>query len=245
MEDQLKQFFQMMILRYLQVFSKYMKKLSCIAYLRIFVVISNAISAWTLFDEYLSVKYFLFVELKFHVVKPLPCVCPECQTRYGHISDTLGSKIENLKLQWRRGLEKAIGCWLLFALAKVPFFSEMDNQLLDAICELLVSSLSIEGTYIVREGDPITKMLFIIRGRLESSTTNGGRAGFFNSITLRPRDFCREELLAWALLPKSTQNLPSSTRTVRTLAEVEAFAFHAEDLKFVANQFRCLHSKKL
>ncbi|PIN14736.1 K+-channel ERG [Handroanthus impetiginosus] len=128
---------------------------------------------------------------------------------------------------------------------RVPFFSQMDDQLLDAICERLVSSLSTEGTYIVREGDPVTEMLFIIRGRLESSTTNGGRTGFFNSITLRPGDFCGEELLAWALLPKSAVNLPSSTRTVRALVEVEAFALRAEDLKFVANQFRRLHSKKL
>ncbi|XVE71754.1 hypothetical protein DITRI_Ditri10aG0177100 [Diplodiscus trichospermus] len=128
---------------------------------------------------------------------------------------------------------------------RVPFFSQMDDQLLDAICEHLVSSLSTEGTYLVREGDPVTEMLFIIRGRLESSTTNGGRTGFFNSIVLRPGDFCGEELLAWALLPKSTMNLPSSTRTVRALVEVEAFSLRAEDLKFVANQFRRLHSKKL
>ncbi|KAL3566002.1 hypothetical protein D5086_031417, partial [Populus alba] len=78
----------------------------------------------------------------------------------------------------------------------------------------------------------------ICRGKLESSTTNGGRTGFFNSIILRPGDFCGEELLAWALLPKSTLNLPSSTRTVRALEEVEAFALQAGDLKFVANQFR-------
>ncbi|XVF48207.1 hypothetical protein PTKIN_Ptkin03bG0171600 [Pterospermum kingtungense] len=128
---------------------------------------------------------------------------------------------------------------------RVPFFSQMDDQLLDAICERLVSSLSTQGTYIVREGDPVTEMLFIIRGRLESSTTNGGRTGFFNSINLRPGDFCGEELLSWALLPKSSVNLPSSTRTVRALDEVEAFALRAEDLKFVANQFRRLHSKKL
>lgn len=121
----------------------------------------------------------------------------------------------------------------------------MDDQLLDAICERLVSSLSTEGAYMVREGDPVTEMFFIIRGRLESSTTNGGRTGFFNSIIMRPGDFCGEELLAWALHPKSTVNLPSSTRTVRSLTEVEAFALRAEDLKFVANQFRRLHSKKL
>ncbi|GAY44440.1 hypothetical protein CUMW_082130 [Citrus unshiu] len=118
---------------------------------------------------------------------------------------------------------------------RVPFFSQMDDQLPDALCERLVSSLSTLRA----------QMLFIISGRLESSTTNGGRTGFFNSITLRPGDFCGEELLAWALLSKSTVNLPSSTRTVKALIEVEAFVLRAEDLKFVANQFRRLHSKKL
>ncbi|CAA6672219.1 unnamed protein product [Spirodela intermedia] len=115
---------------------------------------------------------------------------------------------------------------------RVPFFSQMDDQLLDAICERLVSFLRTEGTCIIREGDP-------------SSTTDGGRTGFFNSITLRRGDFCGEELLVWALLPRSDANLPLSTRTVKTLTEVEGFALRAEDLKFVANQFRRLHSKKL
>lgn len=121
----------------------------------------------------------------------------------------------------------------------------MDDQLLDAICECLVSSLSTEGTYIFREGDPVDEMVFIIRGQLESSTTNGGRSGFFNSITLRPGDFCGEELLTWALMPNPSSNLPSSTRTVKALTEVEAFALQAEDLKSVAGQFKRLHSKKL
>ncbi|PRQ53842.1 putative potassium channel, voltage-dependent, ELK [Rosa chinensis] len=128
---------------------------------------------------------------------------------------------------------------------RVPFFSQMDDQLLDAICERLVSSLTIKGTYIVQEGDPVNEMLFIIRGKLESSTTNGGRTGFFNSINLGPGDFCGEELLTWALMPSSSISMPSSTRTVRALTEVEAFALRAEDLKFVASQFKRLHSKKL
>ncbi|KAI3453968.1 hypothetical protein Pfo_010631 [Paulownia fortunei] len=152
------------------------------------------------------------------------------------------SILRALPVDLRRDIQRHL---CLALVRRVPFFSQMDDQLLDAICERLVSSLSTQGTYIVREGDPVTEMLFIFRGTLESSTTNGGRTGFFNSTTLRPGDFCGEELLAWALLPMSTLNLPSSTRTVRALSEVEAFALRAEDLKFVANQFRRLHSKKL
>lgn len=121
----------------------------------------------------------------------------------------------------------------------------MDEQLLDAICERLVSSLSTKDAYIVREGDPVSEMLFIIRGELESSTTDGGRTNFFSSITLRPGDFCGEELLTWALMPNPSLNFPQSTRTVRSVTEVEAFALRAEDLKYVANQFKRLHSKRL
>ena len=121
----------------------------------------------------------------------------------------------------------------------------MDDQLLDAICERLKSSLNTRDTYIFREGDPVSEMLFIVKGELESSTTDGGRTGFFNSITLRAGDFCGEELLTWALVPSSSLNLPLSTRTVKSLTEVEAFALQAEDLKYVASQFKRLHSKKL
>ena len=113
---------------------------------------------------------------------------------------------------------------VVICIMQVPFFSQMDDQLLDAICERLVSSLSTKDTYIVQEGDPVNEMLFIIRGQLKSSTTNGGRSGFFNSITLKPGDFCGEELLTWALMPSSNLHLPSSTRTIRSLTEVEAFA---------------------
>lgn len=128
---------------------------------------------------------------------------------------------------------------------QVPLFANMDERLLDAICERLKPSLCTEHTYIVREGDPVNEMLFIIRGRLESVTTDGGRSGFFNRGFLKEGDFCGEELLTWALDPKSGSNLPSSTRTVKALNEVEAFALEAEELKFVSSQFRRLHSRQV
>lgn len=117
--------------------------------------------------------------------------------------------------------------------------------MLDAICERLKPSLCTEGTSLVREGDPVNEMLFIIRGHLDSYTTNGGRTGFFNSCRIGPGDFCGEELLTWALDPRPGTVLPYSTRTVKAISEVEAFALRAEDLKFVASQFRRLHSKQL
>ncbi|XP_044477612.1 probable cyclic nucleotide-gated ion channel 16 [Mangifera indica] len=152
------------------------------------------------------------------------------------------SILGSLPLDLRRQIQRHL---CLAFVQRVPFFAQMDQQLLDAICERLYSSLNTRDTFIIREGDPVNEMLFIIRGQVESSTTNGGRAGFYNSIVLRVGDFCGEELLTWALMPNSTLNLPLSTRTVRSITEVEAFALRAEDLKFVAGQFKRLNSKKL
>uniref|UniRef100_A0A7N0TGB2 Cyclic nucleotide-binding domain-containing protein n=2 Tax=Kalanchoe fedtschenkoi TaxID=63787 RepID=A0A7N0TGB2_KALFE len=160
--------------------------------------------------------------------------------------ETRGVDEESLVQSLPKDLRRDIKRHLCLALVRrVPLFDNMDERLLDAICERLKPSLYTENTYIVREGDPVDEMLFIIRGRLESVTTDGGRSGFFNRSLLKEGDFCGEELLTWALDPRSGSNLPSSTRTVKAITEVEAFALIAEELKFVASQFRRLHSRQV
>lgn len=124
-------------------------------------------------------------------------------------------------------------------------FEKMDEQLLDAMCDCLKLVLYTEDSFIVCEGDPVDVMLFIMRGKLLTGTTNGGRTGFLNFDYLKAGDFCGEELLTWALDPHSSSNFPISTRTVQALFEVEAFALVADDLKFTASQFRGIHSKQL
>ncbi|THG22045.1 hypothetical protein TEA_020817 [Camellia sinensis var. sinensis] len=126
---------------------------------------------------------------------------------------------------------------------------DLQRKINNHLCNNLVrkrlkAALYTEGTFLVREGDPVREMLFIIRGHLDSYTTNGGQRGFFNSSRIGPGNFCGEELLTWALDgPRSV--LPSSTRTVKAISETEAFALTSEDLKFVALQFRMLHSRQL
>ncbi|KAF3454981.1 hypothetical protein FNV43_RR05429 [Rhamnella rubrinervis] len=150
--------------------------------------------------------------------------------------------LKGLPMDLRRDIKRHL---CLDLVRGVPLFDQMDERMLDAICERLKPALCTEGTFLVREGDPVNEMLFIIRGHLDSYTTNGGRTGFFNSCSIGPGDFCGEELLTWALDPRPGVILPSSTRTVKALSEVEAFALVADDLKFVASQFRRLHSKQL
>ncbi|KAA3462279.1 cyclic nucleotide-gated ion channel 1-like isoform X2 [Gossypium australe] len=149
--------------------------------------------------------------------------------------------IANLPRDLRRDIKRHL---CLDLLKRVPMFEKMDEQLLDAMCDRLKPVLYTDKSYILREGDPVEEMLFIIRGNLTSTTTNGGRTGFFNSAHLKAGDFCGDDLLTWALDPQSSSNLPISTRTVQALKEVEAFALMADDLKFVASQFRRLSSKQ-
>ncbi|KAK7275353.1 hypothetical protein RIF29_16466 [Crotalaria pallida] len=151
--------------------------------------------------------------------------------------------IRNLPKDLRRDIKRHL---CLNLLKKVPMFKDMNKQLLDAMCDRLKPVLYTEKSCIFLEGDPVDEMLFIMRGTLATATTNGGRTGFFNSFVLKAGDFCGEELLTWALDPNTSPNLPISTRTVQTISEVEAFALTADDLKFVASQFRrIINSKQL
>ncbi|KAJ1690912.1 hypothetical protein LUZ63_015067 [Rhynchospora breviuscula] len=152
------------------------------------------------------------------------------------------SLLQSLPKDLRREIRRRL---CLSLLTRVPMFEKMDDQLLDAMCYRLKPALYTESSLIIREGDPVNYMLFVMRGKLESITTGGGRTGFLNISYLNPGDFCGEELLTWALDPHPPSSLPSSTRTVKSCTEVEAFSLMADDLKFVATQFRRLHSKQL
>ncbi|XP_033148408.1 probable cyclic nucleotide-gated ion channel 3 [Brassica rapa] len=158
--------------------------------------------------------------------------------------ETRGVEEEALLSSLPKDLRKEIKRHLcLNLLKKVPWFKAMDDRLLDALCARLNTVLYTENSYIVREGEPVEDMVFIMRGKLISTTTYGGQTGFFNIAHLEAGDFCGD-LLTWALDP-NTSHLPISTRTVQAETEVEGFVLSAEDLKFFSTQYRRLHSKQL
>ncbi|CAI5537282.1 unnamed protein product [Closterium sp. Naga37s-1] len=82
-----------------------------------------------------------------------------------------------------------------YASAVSALFFAMEPQVLDAFCEKLRQQLYIEGTVILKEGYPVSRLFFVLRGQLESYTTIGGRAGFVDSVLLGKGDFLGEELL--------------------------------------------------
>uniref|UniRef100_A0ACD5Z2K4 Uncharacterized protein n=1 Tax=Avena sativa TaxID=4498 RepID=A0ACD5Z2K4_AVESA len=180
--------------------------------------------------------------------RQIPPPLKECVRRYHQYKwvATRGvdeeALLEDLPMDIRRDIKRHL---CLDLVRRVPLFDEMDERMLEAICERLRPALYTRGTRLVRELDPVDSMLFIIRGHLDSNTTQGGRSGFFNSCRIGAGEFCGEELLTWALDPRPAEALPRSTRTVRAVSEVEAFALVADDLRFVASQFRRLHSARI
>ncbi|WCJ34744.1 cyclic nucleotide gated channel 19 [Euphorbia peplus] len=123
----------------------------------------------------------------------------------------------------------------------VWIFALMDDNVFDAICERLKQKIYIKGSKILFQDGLVEKMVFIVRGKLESIGENG------NVIQLCEGNVCGEELLTWCLGHSSVNNNKDakkikgqrliSSRTVRCLTNVEAFSLHAADLEEVTNIF--------
>ncbi|KAI3981408.1 hypothetical protein MKX01_021531 [Papaver californicum] len=119
---------------------------------------------------------------------------------------------------------------------QVPLFQHMDDLVLENICDRVKSLIFLKGEQITREGDPVQRMLFIIRGHLQSSQIL--RDGVRSCCMLGPGNFSGDELLSWCLRRPFIERLPPSSSTLVTLETTEAFGLDAEDLKYVTQHFR-------
>ncbi|KAK3219068.1 hypothetical protein Dsin_013038 [Dipteronia sinensis] len=152
--------------------------------------------------------------------------------------ETKGVDVDNLLNNLPKNLRKNIKRELCLNLLKrVPTFTILPDQLLNAMCERLKLVLYPGETYIVRKGDPVDEMLFIMHGELLSTRSNGRDRNFSDAWYLK--EFCGEELSSWVIDPESSSDqLPISTITIKTHTKVEAFVLMADDLKDVFTQFR-------
>ncbi|TKW17126.1 hypothetical protein SEVIR_5G345300v4 [Setaria viridis] len=135
------------------------------------------------------------------------------------------------------GLRRDIKYHLCLDLVRqVPLFQHMDDLVLENICDRVKSLIFPKGEVIVREGDPVRRMLFIVRGHLQSSQAlrNGGTS----CCTLGPGNFSGDELLSWCLRRPFMERLPASSSTLATLESTEAFGLDAADVKYVTQHFR-------
>ncbi|KAJ0435278.1 putative cyclic nucleotide-binding domain, Ion transport domain, rmlC-like jelly roll [Helianthus annuus] len=159
---------------------------------------------------------------------------------------TLGVELDTFFRDLPQDLRRDIKRHLCLTLLKrVPVFKQMDDILLDAVCDRLKQVLYTQNSFIVRRGEPASEMLFITRGEVEVERyiTDEGTFAYFNARNLKAGDYFGEELLTWVSDPRS--QLPFYTRTVQALTDVQAFALVADDLLFVASQFSSFHSRRV
>ncbi|OEL37008.1 Cyclic nucleotide-gated ion channel 4 [Dichanthelium oligosanthes] len=135
------------------------------------------------------------------------------------------------------GLRRDIKYHLCLGLVRqVPLFQHMDDLVLENICDRVKSLIFPKGETIVREGDVVQRMLFIVRGHLRCSQVL--RNGATSSCTLGPGNFSGDELLSWCLRRPFLERLPTSSATLVTLESTEAFGLDAADVKYVTRHFR-------
>ncbi|XP_038888707.1 cyclic nucleotide-gated ion channel 2-like [Benincasa hispida] len=145
------------------------------------------------------------------------------------------------------GLRRDIKRYLCLDLVKkVPFFHMLDDLILDNICDRVKPLLYAEGEKIVREGDPVQKMVFIIEGCVERSQGWLSK-GFVCTSWLNSGGFFGEELLSWCLRFRRHpyfDKLPSSLATFTCLQPVEAYGLDAPDLKYITKHFHYMFASE-
>ncbi|GKV15861.1 hypothetical protein SLEP1_g26604 [Rubroshorea leprosula] len=135
------------------------------------------------------------------------------------------------------GLRRDIKYHLCLDLVRqVPLFQHMEDLVLENICDRVKSLIFNKGETITREGDPVQRMLFVVRGHLQSSQVL--RDGVKSCCMLGPGNFSGDELLSWCLRRPFIERLPPSSSTLVTLETTEVFSLEAEDVKYVTQHFR-------
>ncbi|XP_024973474.1 probable cyclic nucleotide-gated ion channel 20, chloroplastic isoform X1 [Cynara cardunculus var. scolymus] len=154
---------------------------------------------------------------------------------------TRGVNEERLMENLPEDVQRDIRRHLFEFVKKVRIFALMDEPILDAICERLRQKTYIKGGKTLYQGGLVTKMVFIVRGKMESMGEDG------NKVPLSEGDVCGEELLRWCLEDSSVNGDARnhtqpryrlrSNRTVKCLTNVEAFVLRAADLEEVTSLF--------
>ncbi|EPS69237.1 hypothetical protein M569_05530, partial [Genlisea aurea] len=163
---------------------------------------------------------------------------------------TRGVNEEMLMENLPEDLQKDIRRHLFKFVKKVRLFQLLDEPIIDAICERLRTKTYIKGGKILVRGGLIDKMVFIIRGKVESIGEDQ------ISVPLSENDVCGEELITWCLEHSAVKSdgkrirIPGhrlvSNRLVRCITNVEAFVLRAADLEEVTGLFaRFLRSPRV
>ncbi|TXG71157.1 hypothetical protein EZV62_006092 [Acer yangbiense] len=148
-------------------------------------------------------------------------------------------------------LKRELGLELI---KKVERFRRWNDASLLHLCDRIKPMVYAELTCIVREGDPIDEMLFVLHGKLwnssAASSTNNVSPRDRRKEILKDGDFWGEELVNRIQDESSFSSLSSKTlislhlkkkklishTTIKALTKVEAFVLSIDDLKKLFNE---------
>ncbi|KAA8530410.1 hypothetical protein F0562_005119 [Nyssa sinensis] len=119
---------------------------------------------------------------------------------------------------------------------KVPLFHSLDDLILDNICDRVKPLVFSKDEKIIREGDPVQRTVFIVRGRVKSSQNLS--KGMVATSILEPGGFLGDELLSWCLRRPFVDRLPASSATFTCIESTEAFGLEANHLRYITDHFR-------
>lgn len=141
--------------------------------------------------------------------------------------------IKDLPEGLRRDIKRHLCLQLI---KKVPLFHCLDDLILDNICDRVKPLIYCKDEKIMREGDPVQRMVFIVRGRMKSNQILS--KGVVATNVLEPGSFIGDELLSWCLRRPFIHRLPASSATFVCLESTEAFGLDAYDLRYITEHFR-------
>ncbi|KAH7665245.1 cyclic nucleotide gated channel protein [Dioscorea alata] len=119
---------------------------------------------------------------------------------------------------------------------RVPWFHNLDDIILDNLCDRVRPIVFSKDEKIIREGDPVQRMVFIVKGHILSSQCLS--KGMVATCMLGPGNFLGDELLSWCLRRPFIDRLPASSATFECAEPTEAFGLDAEHLRYITQHFR-------
>ncbi|KAI0527491.1 hypothetical protein KFK09_003092 [Dendrobium nobile] len=135
------------------------------------------------------------------------------------------------------GLRREIKRQLCLDLIKqVPIFHNLDDLILDNICDRVEPLVFSKNEKVIREGDPVKRMVFIVKGTLQSNQQLS--KGMVATCMLGPGGFFGDELLSWCLRRPFVDRLPASSATFVCIKPTEAFGLDAPHLRYITEHFR-------
>ncbi|XP_020582179.1 cyclic nucleotide-gated ion channel 2-like [Phalaenopsis equestris] len=141
--------------------------------------------------------------------------------------------IQDLPEGLRRDIKRHL---CLELIKKVPLFHNLDDLILDNICDRVKHLVFSKDEKVIREGDPVQRMIFIVHGRLQSIQCLS--KGMVATSMLGPGNFVGDELLSWCIRRPFIDRLPPSSATFECAEPTEAFSLEAHHLKYITEHFR-------